>query len=132
MDCDNPRKAKMWHYAVVQFLTEYTYSEIPTTWLKENNSQCWWPPRTSNCPQMIANCESPDFRTWNCYEVEVAKFCTSLESARKHAADANYQTTDEERLGKGQRQYVPYNLFSSDGEEYPKSEYPNLEKVREL
>lgn len=76
MNCDNPSKKKIWHYAVVQFLTDYTYSEIPIIWLKKDNKQCWWPPRTSNCPQMIVNSESPDFKTWDCYEVDVVKFCS--------------------------------------------------------
>ncbi|XP_039314166.1 uncharacterized protein LOC105204764 isoform X4 [Solenopsis invicta] len=113
------RKARMsnYNYAVVQFPADQTYSEIPITWLKEDDSQCWWPPRTSNCPQMIANCESPDYKTWATYKINVVKLCTSLESARKHAADSQYQTTDEDGLGRGQRPHVPYNRFSSDAEE---------------
>ncbi|XP_039302556.1 bromodomain-containing protein DDB_G0270170-like isoform X3 [Solenopsis invicta] len=106
-----------YNYAVVQFPADQTYSEIPITWLKEDDSQCWWPPRTSNCLQMIANCESPDYKTWATYKINVVKLCTSLGSARKHAADSQYQTTDEDRLGRGQRPHVPYNRFSSDAEE---------------
>lgn len=60
MDCDNQQEGKKRDHAVVKFLTDCTYSEIPIIWLHKNNSQCWWPPRTSNCPQMIANCEKPD------------------------------------------------------------------------
>jgi len=65
-------------YAVVQFLDTDTYSEIPATWLikKKNGSQCWWPSRTANCPQMIATCASPDFKTWDCYDVDIIKFCS--------------------------------------------------------
>ncbi|XP_071573175.1 uncharacterized protein [Temnothorax nylanderi] len=117
MSCEKKQKARMWNYAVVQFLADLTYSEIPITWIQKDDSQCWWPPRTSNCPQMIANCESPDCKTWATHKINVVKLCTSLESARKHAADAQYQTTDEERLGRGKRQHVPYNRFSSDPEE---------------
>lgn len=42
----------------------------------------------------------------------------SLETARKSAADANYHTTDDERLGKGRRQHVQYHRYSSDEEDY--------------
>jgi len=40
----------------------------------------------------------------------------SLESARKSASDANYHTTDEERLGRGKRPLVPNSLLYSDEE----------------
>lgn len=43
----------------------------------------------------------------------------SLESARKNAADSNYDTTEEERLGRGKRQHVLYHRFQSDEEDDP-------------
>jgi len=59
-------------YAVVQFLSDSTFSEIPTAWLfKEGDIQkCWWPPRTTNCATLVIHCEPPDVVTWNHYEVE--------------------------------------------------------------
>ncbi|XP_067204567.1 uncharacterized protein [Linepithema humile] len=106
-------------YAVVKFLSDSTYSEIPTAWLFKKNDiqQCWWPPRTANSAILIMNCERPDFYTWNHYEVNIVKYCTSLESARKNAADSNYDTTDEERLGRGKRLHLTYNRFRSDEED---------------
>lgn len=47
----------------------------------------------------------------------------SLESARKNAADSNYTTTDEERLGRGKRQRILYSRFS-DEEEYDHQSQP--------
>lgn len=41
----------------------------------------------------------------------------SLESARKSAADSNYQTTDEDKLGRGKRQHTSHNRYSSEEEE---------------
>lgn len=41
----------------------------------------------------------------------------SLESARKSAADSNYETTDDDRLGRGKRQHILHNRFSSEDEE---------------
>lgn len=64
-------------YAVVKFLSDSTYSEIPTVWLfrdKNNIQQCWWLPRTANSAILIMNCESPN-STWNCYEVDIVKYC---------------------------------------------------------
>ncbi|CAL1678269.1 unnamed protein product [Lasius platythorax] len=114
MDCGEITKK----YAVVKFLLDNLYSEIPTSWLtRENNKQlCWWPPRTANTKILIVNCASPNFDTWNKYEVDVIKYCTSLESARKNAADSNYETTDEDGLGRGRRQHISYNKFSSEDE----------------
>lgn len=43
-------------------------------------------------------------------------FLASLESARKNTADFNYQTTDEERLGRGKRQHVPCSKYSEEEE----------------
>lgn len=40
-----------------------------------------------------------------------------MESARKSAADSNYQTTDEDKLGRGKRQHTSHNRYSSEEEE---------------
>lgn len=72
MNCENTK------YAVVKFLLDSTYSEIPTTWLfkdYEDIQQCWWPPRTANSVTLIANCTSPNSNTWHQYEVEIVKYC---------------------------------------------------------
>lgn len=47
MEVDNPQAKQK--YAVVKFLVDSTYSEIPTSWLIEHDNiqQCWWPPRTA-------------------------------------------------------------------------------------
>lgn len=64
-------------YAVVQFLSDSTYSEVPTKWLTKNgdNYLCWWPPRTSNTATLIAHCVNPNLQLWNKYEVDVIKYC---------------------------------------------------------
>ncbi|XP_020297252.1 uncharacterized protein LOC109861835 [Pseudomyrmex gracilis] len=117
MDCGELKENKK--YAVVKFFSDNSYSEIPTAWLVINGDKelCWWPPRTANASLLITNCTSPTYDSWNLHEVKIVKYCSSLESARKSAADASYQTTDEERLGRGKRQHVFYNRYSSD-EEY--------------
>ncbi|XP_025266762.1 uncharacterized protein LOC112638764 [Camponotus floridanus] len=95
------------------------YSEVPISWLqrKDNKQLCYWPPRTINAKPLITNYTNPNVESWNLYEVDVIKYCTSLESARKSAADSNYETTDEDRLGRGKRQRISYNRFSSEEEE---------------
>lgn len=65
-------------YAVVKFVSDATYSEIPTCWLFEDDDtqKCWWPPRTANCATFIANYTSPNPNSWFQYEVEVIKLCS--------------------------------------------------------
>lgn len=41
----------------------------------------------------------------------------SLESARRSASDANYITTDEERLGRGKRPHILCSRYGSSDEE---------------
>lgn len=71
MNCENTK------YAVVKFLSDSTYNEIPTAWLfeNENNTWCWWPPRTANCA-LISNCTSPNFNTWTKFEIDIVKYCS--------------------------------------------------------
>jgi len=65
------------NYAVVQFVSDNTFSEIPTAWLSEENDmlQCWWPPRNANSAILIANCAIPNYNTWSKYEIELIKYC---------------------------------------------------------
>lgn len=68
----------MTKYAVVKFLCDFTFSEIPTTWFIQHGNdtqQCWWPPRTANSAILIANYAKPDFSTWNRYKVDIIKYC---------------------------------------------------------
>lgn len=64
-------------YAVVRFLSDSTFSEIPSAWLIEEDdfTMCWWPSRTANSGTLIANRTSPNYNIWNQYEVEVIKYC---------------------------------------------------------
>ncbi|XP_032690527.1 uncharacterized protein LOC116853504 [Odontomachus brunneus] len=105
-------------YSVVKFLIDNLYSEIPTSWLMHDGSKqlCLWPPRTANVASLIGNCISSNLETWDPYEVDVIKSCTSLESARRSAANSNYETTDEDSLGRGKRQHIS-NRYSSEKEE---------------
>ncbi|XP_032688502.1 uncharacterized protein LOC116852342 [Odontomachus brunneus] len=76
-----------------------------------------WPPRTANAANFIANYTNPNYDTWITFEVDLIKHCSSLESARKTAADSNYETIDEDRLGCGRRQHISHNRYSSEDEE---------------
>lgn len=54
----------------------------------------------------------------------------SLESARKNAANANYTTSDEERLGRGKRLHVAYNRLQSDTDEQENSQVRKYTKSK--
>lgn len=122
----------MKNYAVVKFLSDCSFSEIPTVWISEENDMihCWWPPRNANCANLITNCASPIFNTWSKHKVEIIKYCSSLESARRSASDANYNTTDEERLGRGKRSHMPTSRYSSSDEGEHDETQPRKSKVK--
>lgn len=65
-------------YAVVKFLLDGTYSEIPTAWLmtENDNQQCWWPPRTANNALLIVSCANPNYETWTQYDIDIIKYCS--------------------------------------------------------
>jgi len=64
-------------YAVIKFLSDLTFSEVPTNWLSKNGDiyHCWWPPRASNKAMLIANCVNPNYKLWNKYKVDVIQYC---------------------------------------------------------
>lgn len=76
MAVDEKQRSKM--YAVVKFLSDCTFSEIPTIWLiQEGNTQeCWWPPRTANTSLLMINYTFPNYDTWNRYDIEIIKYCS--------------------------------------------------------
>ncbi|XP_071626941.1 uncharacterized protein [Temnothorax longispinosus] len=98
-------------YAIVHFVEENTFSEVPTNWLdnKNNEIKCWWPTKdvTKNVTLYISNRFPPDETTWKLYNVDVEQYCDTWEEAIKVAGNPTYKTTDDEKMGKGCR--VNYN-----------------------
>ncbi|XP_029178435.1 GATOR complex protein WDR24-like isoform X2 [Nylanderia fulva] len=105
-------------YAIVQFLADESFSEIPTNWIQRNNDGfiCWWP-NTKNISSLIKNRDEPDKKLWSRFDITVIKYCSSLASARKSAADAQYGTTDEEKCGRGQRKLKKNEYYFSENDE---------------
>lgn len=62
-------------YAVVKFISNSTFSEVPTNWISTNGdtSFCWWPPRSSNYANLIANHANPN-KLWNKFEIDIIKY----------------------------------------------------------
>ncbi|XP_039313114.1 uncharacterized protein LOC105203730 isoform X5 [Solenopsis invicta] len=85
-------------YAVVQFPKEGTYSEIPTSWLTNNFTQCRWP-ITKN-PTIFIKKSSPPEADWLLYDIKVECYCETFEKAQKQAEDANYATCEIRECGK--------------------------------
>ncbi|XP_012532695.1 uncharacterized protein LOC105834614 isoform X1 [Monomorium pharaonis] len=81
-------------YVVVQFLREGTFSEIPTSWLTKDFTQCRWP-TTKNVTFFIKNNRSPE-TDWSLLNVKVECHCETLEKAQKIAEDANYAISHDE------------------------------------
>lgn len=64
-----------------------------------------------------------DYHSFKEYKNPFYFLVDSLESARKSAANDNYHTTDDELLGRGKRQHVSYNRYSSEEENSDNSVY---------
>lgn len=68
-------------YAVVQFLSDETFSEVPTNWIdrddKSNDFICWWP-NTKNISSLIENRTEPDMKSWSIFDITVIKYCCKL------------------------------------------------------
>lgn len=67
-------------YAVVRFVENNTFSEIPTNWLDNINNEikCWWPTKTRNVTSHIANRLPPDKTIWDLCNVEIEQFCGKI------------------------------------------------------
>ncbi|XP_071625649.1 uncharacterized protein [Temnothorax longispinosus] len=95
-------------YAIVHFVEEDTFSEVPTNWLdnKNNEIKCWWPTKNVTKDVLtlyISNRFPPDKTTWKLYNVDVEQYCDTWEEAIKVAENPTYKTTDDEKMGKGCR-----------------------------
>lgn len=66
-------------YAVVRFVENDTFSEVPSNWLDCTNDQtkCWWPSKTRNVTSYIAN-RLPHKPTWELCDVEIEQFCGNV------------------------------------------------------
>lgn len=60
-------------YAVVQFPQEGSYSEIPTSWLTKDTTQCRWP-TTKNVTFFLKK-NSPLQEDWLLFDVKVECYC---------------------------------------------------------
>lgn len=61
-------------FAVVKFTDDSTYSEIPVSWLFENNEKCRWP-KTKNIGLYMRKNHHPE-SDWTVHNVEVETFCS--------------------------------------------------------
>ncbi|XP_071575507.1 uncharacterized protein [Temnothorax nylanderi] len=106
-------------YAVVCFI-DNTVSEVPTNWIHEDDNEvmCWWPPTSvKNVSTLISKRADPDKKSWSLISVKIQKYFASVEKARKAAEDDNYTSTDDQRMGKGQRKKKPIHVNHSDTDE---------------
>lgn len=63
-------------YAVVKFIDDGTVSEIPTNWLKDDKTHCWWPPtNTKNLSSFMLKRAEPDLKTWIQHPILIEKYC---------------------------------------------------------
>lgn len=69
-------------YAVVQFLVDESFSEIPTNWINRNDKNdgfiCWWPANIKNINSLLENRVEPDMTLWSIFDITVIKYCCKL------------------------------------------------------
>lgn len=59
-------------FAVVYFMDDDLYSEVPKNWLFDQNNKCYWPP-TRNVQSVITKKQKPE-DNWNFFNVKVHSF----------------------------------------------------------
>ncbi|XP_044742328.1 uncharacterized protein LOC123304824 [Chrysoperla carnea] len=96
-------------YAVVFFIGQDSYSEIPSNWLLYNDepegkrTKCQWPPSfAKNLQQLLKQRVEPS-QDWPIHEIEILRYCDTLAKARKAAEDSEYESTTDKPLGRGLR-----------------------------
>ncbi|XP_048514942.1 uncharacterized protein LOC125501871 [Athalia rosae] len=94
-------------------------SEVSACWLRisDNKAQCWWPERSKNVASLISSCSPPVESKWVLYNVEIERYCSNLDKARKVAGNPTYTSTDDELLGRGKRITMPQQDQSTSDEE---------------
>ncbi|KAK4880190.1 hypothetical protein RN001_008336 [Aquatica leii] len=101
-------------YAVVLFSDENNMtSEIPTSWLCDANSKCRWPPNCKNPTLLMKKGIKPD-KSWGTFKVRVESYCSTLQKARMRAENINYETTEDEDLGRGVCSNLTESSLSGD------------------
>ncbi|XP_031335854.1 uncharacterized protein LOC116165500 isoform X3 [Photinus pyralis] len=98
-------------YAVVCFLdevvdNEMVVSEVPATWLFNNNTFCKWPPNHQN---IHINKGTIPKDNWTIHRVRCESICDSLELARKRCTIVS--SSDE--CGKGMRKKKPTKHYQN-------------------
>lgn len=66
-------------YAVVIFREDNTTSEVPVTWLTENNTQCWWPIKIKNPSTLMEKIVQPaNDGKWKKFDVTIESYCSKF------------------------------------------------------
>lgn len=60
-------------YAIVCF-ADSSYSEVPISWICDNNENCWWP-NTKNVTSFITKGTEPVEDKWTKHKVVVKEYC---------------------------------------------------------
>ncbi|KAK4882253.1 hypothetical protein RN001_005572 [Aquatica leii] len=89
--------------------TQQSLSEVPISWLTENNKYCKWPPNNAN---IYINNDRPPADNWDIFPIRVESICTSLAEARKKITQIDYNSSEEK--GRGCRISKPNVYFSPD------------------
>lgn len=100
-------------YAVVYFIQEGIFSEVPVRWLNAAQTECLWPPNNpKNITNLIKKKAVPE-SNWLSYDVKVEGIYDSIDEVITMAGKADTSSKDEEK-GRGKRKKIARRHSSSD------------------
>ncbi|KAJ8965653.1 hypothetical protein NQ317_010640, partial [Molorchus minor] len=103
-------------YAVVKFLEDGSFQEVPVVWLSQDRKYCNFPKKRCSYSYFKKTTPSED---WKKYRIE-----RHMKMLRKRATIPNYITTDEEDRGRGKRSIFRKYSSSEDSDSSNKSFSP--------
>ncbi|KAK1174685.1 hypothetical protein AOXY_G2231 [Acipenser oxyrinchus oxyrinchus] len=119
-------------YAITEFTETYEVEVVPTNWLVEGESQCYWPPFKS--AGRTVQTRTPALPTWPLYPVRVIFKTDSYAEARaklkKSEATSDLQSDEGTSQKRKRRSTQKYASSSSEEEESPNQ--PNRQLLTQL
>ncbi|KAK4877259.1 hypothetical protein RN001_009765 [Aquatica leii] len=93
---------------------------VPSVWLNENKTICYWPPKSSkNITTLIKNCAKPN-EDWNSYSCSLIKQYGSYVDAKRKVAKLvdSCSSSSSQEFGKGhRRKKISSRVMSSENSE---------------
>ncbi|XP_045483264.1 uncharacterized protein LOC123688683 isoform X2 [Harmonia axyridis] len=102
-------------YAVVHFIEDDVFSEVPVSWLNFDNTECVWPPNNPKNVRNLIKMRAAPKSDWPSHKVNLEGIYEKYEKAIKKAGNNDYTSSADEVRGRGMRKKIPqYSSSESD------------------